>query len=207
MQNPVFTDEVTLTGDGTRQHPLRGAPGFGVPAPPDKSVQINNGGAFGGSADFTYDPATGQLNFFPVTPGSFANISTMGAGSYIVVAGGKSGNSGLDINLDYPEGVLLQCDESPSGGVHIWNVPIPFDNSGQIELVHGDDTPTVHQSITIDGTGVKIADRGATPKLGFFGTAPVIKPTVTGAKLPGDAVMASLLAALAALGLITDTTT
>ncbi len=42
--------------------------------------------------------------------------------------------------------------------------------------------------------------------LGFFGTAPIAKPTVTGAK-GGNAALTSLLAQLAALGLITDSTT
>lgn len=43
--------------------------------------------------------------------------------------------------------------------------------------------------------------------LGFFGTAPAAKPTVTGAKLPSDVALASLLTALVALGLITNSTT
>lgn len=43
--------------------------------------------------------------------------------------------------------------------------------------------------------------------LGFFGTTPVVKPTVTGAKAGNTALTLSLLAALAALGLITDSTT
>ncbi len=43
--------------------------------------------------------------------------------------------------------------------------------------------------------------------LGFFATTPTTKQTVSGAKLPVDDVMASLLAALAAYGLITDSTT
>lgn len=41
---------------------------------------------------------------------------------------------------------------------------------------------------------------------GFFGTTAVAKPTVTGAK-GGNAALASLLSALASLGLITDSTT
>ena len=42
--------------------------------------------------------------------------------------------------------------------------------------------------------------------LGFNGTAPVAKPTVTGAK-GGNAAVASLLTALASYGLITDSST
>ncbi|SRR6266566_922942 len=43
--------------------------------------------------------------------------------------------------------------------------------------------------------------------LGFFAATPAAKQTVAGAKLPADAVIASLLTALAAYGLITDSTT
>jgi len=42
--------------------------------------------------------------------------------------------------------------------------------------------------------------------IGFYGTTPVAKPTITGAK-GGNAALTSLLAQLAALGLITDSTT
>jgi hypothetical protein len=48
---------------------------------------------------------------------------------------------------------------------------------------------------------------GASQTLAFFGTSPAAKPTVTGAKLPSDTVMASLLTALTALGLVTNSTT
>ena len=42
--------------------------------------------------------------------------------------------------------------------------------------------------------------------VGFNGTAPIAKPTVTGSK-GGNAALGSLITALAAYGLITDTTT
>ena len=45
-------------------------------------------------------------------------------------------------------------------------------------------------------------------KLGFFASAPVVKPTVTGNKTTDlKGVVTSLLSALSALGLITDSTT
>lgn len=47
---------------------------------------------------------------------------------------------------------------------------------------------------------------GAAPMLGFFGTNPVVKPTVTGSR-GGNAALASLLTALAGEGLLTDSTT
>jgi hypothetical protein len=56
-----------------------------------------------------------------------------------------------------------------------------------------------------NGTGgVQVATTGQA--VGFYGTAPGAKPTVTGSR-GGNAALESLLSALAALGLITDSTT
>lgn len=54
-------------------------------------------------------------------------------------------------------------------------------------------------------TGTEIAT-SASEKLGFWGHAPVIRQTVTGSR-GGNAALASLIAALAAEGLIRDSTT
>lgn len=54
-------------------------------------------------------------------------------------------------------------------------------------------------------TGTKIGT-GATQKLGFFGATPIVRPSVTGSR-GANAALASLLTQLAALGLITDSTT
>jgi hypothetical protein len=56
----------------------------------------------------------------------------------------------------------------------------------------------------VAGSSVRVGSGGGT--LGFYSGGPVTQPDVTGAKLPSDTVMASLLAGLAALGLITDST-
>ena len=53
---------------------------------------------------------------------------------------------------------------------------------------------------------LSIEASGTAPMIGFLGTAPIVKPTVTGAKA-SNAALASLLTQLAALGLITDSTT
>lgn len=56
--NPIVgisVDGVTITGDGTSGDPLVATPSGGTPASPDTSIQWNNAGSFGGSADFTYD--------------------------------------------------------------------------------------------------------------------------------------------------------
>ena len=58
--------------------------------------------------------------------------------------------------------------------------------------------PSAGQSVSIgNGTGFK---------LGFYGAAAALKPTVTGSK-GGNVALASVIAAFVALGLITDTTT
>jgi len=60
-------------------------------------------------------------------------------------------------------------------------------------------------------TGLGKVEFGDTLKvggnIGFFNHAPAAKPTISGAKLPSDVVLANLLTALSGLGLLTDSTT
>lgn len=86
------------------------------------------------------------------------------------------------------------------------------------QFIFGDDTTTGSCFLDANGTtgGIlnintlssgretNIAHSGST--LGFFGATAVTKPTVTGSR-GGNAALASLLTQLAALGLITDSTT
>jgi hypothetical protein len=59
----------------------------------------------------------------------------------------------------------------------------------------------------VAGNSVIAAERVAgTNRIGFFAATPAIKQTVTGSR-GGNAALASLLTALATLGLITDSTT
>jgi len=51
--------------------------------------------------------------------------------------------------------------------------------------------------------GLRIRGAGSAAALGFFGVAPATRPDVTGSR-GGNAALASLLTALATLGLITD---
>ena len=55
-------------------------------------------------------------------------------------------------------------------------------------------------------TAFKWASSGSAPRLSFYGAATQLKQTVTGAK-GGNAALTSLMTALSALGLVTDTTT
>lgn len=72
--------------------------------------------------------------------------------------------------------VTMDGDLTGTGGVFLW------ENSGNARL-------------EMDGTGI-----------GFFGSTPIARPTVVGAK-GGNAALADLLSELANLGLITDLTT
>ena len=55
-------------------------------------------------------------------------------------------------------------------------------------------------------TSLRLGDEGGDPTTGFYDATPILKPTVTGSK-GGNEALASLIAALASLGLISDATT
>lgn len=93
-----------------------------------------------------------------------------------------------------------------------WNIHIDF-NNGNLRLVRtagsggvvlGNGAPvTVGGSLAVSGAASLCAP---TSPLGFFGATGTTRPTVIGAR-GGSAALASLLSALAGLGLITDGTT
>ena len=66
-------------------------------------------------------------------------------------------------------------------------------------------------TVTGDGTSehplatIASGSAGTATKLGFFGTTPTTKQTVTGSK-GGNAALASLMTALVAYGIVIDTT-
>lgn len=73
--------------------------------------------------------------------------------------------------------------------------------NGDIRIV-GRGTGSVDLRDSAGASKVRVNTTG----LGFFGTAPAAKPTVSGSR-SANAALASLITALAALGLVTDTTT
>ena len=80
------------------------------------------------------------------------------------------------------------------------------------------DSSTNPETITLDSdisgtkifvgksTGMVVLVGGPSASLGFFNATPITKPTVTGSK-GGNVALASLITALANLGLLTDSTT
>lgn len=63
-----------------------------------------------------------------------------------------------------------------------------------------------NNTLSFTGTGGTRIGLDGTQKMGFYGATPIVKPTVTGAK-GGNAALTSLITQLAALGIITDTST
>lgn len=88
-----------------------------------------------------------------------------------------------------------------------------FDSvAGQVTLSDDKGNSVVMDSAALTMLFTAVASIGFdTAAMGFFGETPVAKPTVTGSKTATDgnpvAALTSLLAALASLGLITDSTT
>lgn len=73
---------------------------------------------------------------------------------------------------------------------------------------NGAGTPTAGLTAQVDGAGVAILTGNVkvAGNIGFYSTAPIAKPTVTGSR-GANAALASALTALANLGLITDSST
>lgn len=125
--------------------------------------------------------------------------NSLGAVGGIVFSGGDSsgvGNAGGEIQINggdnpnategYGGSVIIQAGLGGGAGVN-----------GEVSLgVQGLGT----------GVAVTTAALGGAIAVGFFGQAPAAKPTITGSR-GGNAALASLLTALATLGLITNNTT
>jgi len=65
--------------------------------------------------------------------------------------------------------------------------------------------PTEYEQVTYnDDAGAQIGN-ATTTKLGFYGTAPVVRPTLTGS-VSSNACVSTIVAALSTLGLVTNST-
>jgi len=221
VQFPIFTDNVTITGDGTEEHPLAATGGGGAtPGAPDKSVQFNHTGAFTGSVALTFDTTPGSellsLDFSAVA--DYAGSEFSSTSNFLQITGGTTKKATIDIGATTVDAISIINAEPASGGITIkdTSATVTLDSTaatGGIVLNGGVGgifltlTGGTFSAIGDSITPAIIAIGAAIDELGFFGATSVVKPTVAGAKLPGDVVMASLLAALVALGLIADTTT
>ncbi len=70
-QQPVYTDNDTIVGDGTEEHPLTGGASSG-PGGTNAQLQYNNSGAFGGVAGSSFSGGALTLEI----PGAITLISS-----------------------------------------------------------------------------------------------------------------------------------
>jgi hypothetical protein len=179
-----------------------------VSATSTRVLYSGGGSTISSSAKFTYADASGPNTGALLTLGtasSFGNgaaVRINAEDTYISVAGGVK--VGLYVGTSYPQYAGIAADQGFFGtSLTGWSA------SGLGDLSVGPGTSGTLYIGELDATGVLTgtafiqvnATGGA-----FYGTAPIAKPTVTGAK-GGNAALASLLTQLAALGLITDSST
>lgn len=162
--------------------------GTGVPGGLDKQVQWNDNGSFAGiigtSVQNFYNSQQAVVFAGEGTGLIFTDLPTNAANGFAICSG-----SDLAIHLSY-------AGSGDSGYM------APFDfrfNSGILGWDANEIAPT---SWSIKYAGSSSGDA----QLGFFNTAPIVKPTITGSK-GGNAALTSLLTQLSNLGLITDSTT
>jgi len=188
---------------------IQTAGGGGVPASPTTSVQFNNAGAFGGSANFTYTSGTNTVSFgtiagniktAAVTSGNSVGLNlTTGTASLtydngvsgdISIVTGNTGDTINDWNGTTGNVTISTGSDAGSGG-SAGNVSITAGSAvgGNGEVSIG----------TASGTTIQLTDNG-TRRLGFFGATPVAKPAPT-ASGTGN-VLSSVVTALNSLGLV-----
>jgi len=145
-------------------------------------------GAVGGPAiiDVVPDPLSNPYTSY-YTASTTDATNTTG----IWVSSGSADGSGNSGEVDFGSG---NSNTGNSGLTYIFSGDATGGgNSGDIQIITG--AGTTRGAVKIDG--------GA---LSFFGATPHVKPTVSGSR-GGNAALASLVSALAQLGLVTDSTT
>jgi hypothetical protein len=198
-----------------------GGGGSGTPGGPNMAIQFNDNGVLGGEVGvfplpgLAWDKNTGEMTFVGAPSGLQSFLGGADANAGFQVDGTASPVNVLVVN-DVTGGTIQISSNDHTGisagnGIDIEasanNVSLTSDAAEIFVEAHGNvsitsDTASV-QLRTSGGTQIEV---GAPSTIGFFGASPVAKPTVTGSK-GGNAALASLIAALASLGLIIDSTT
>lgn len=114
-----------------------------------------------------------------------------------------------DFYMSSSGGILMQAEASASGHIALladnakaqfYSIDQPTGSGGVLRIRNQTN------NVSVCDLGTDGSFRHLSTKIGFFGAAVATKPTVTGSR-GGNAALASLLTALAGLGLITDSTT
>lgn len=164
-------------------------------------------------------------NFIGIRPGGTPSAPTQSLTNYVMV--GLTGSAWSDAGTEVTAGVIqlaLREAVTPTSVGSAWAVQavdlgsstnktiITFRGGGAgVAEIAG--VQTITRFIPVSGGTMRLRNASNTADLlevgsglGFFGTANIAKPTVTGSR-GGNAALASALTQLAALGLITDSST
>lgn len=208
-------------GDTGAQGPA-GSGGSATPGGTSGAIQYNASGAFAASA--IYQDGSGNIGVGTSSPGAAFQVGVTGAnGTFRVVqADGSSYFGTYDHNNGLFYGIANTIGSAIPGAIVIggW-----FNGMGVMGLAGYSDVPLWGVKDTsmpggaygVGGNHFHVgADHSVTTwhhridgpngEIGFNGVTPVTRPAVTGSKSSGAA-GASLLAAMVALGLVTDQTT
>lgn len=157
MQNPVYTDGTTITGDGTQRHPLAGVGGGGgSPGGATTAIQFNNAGAFDGVA--TDGISTPGASIFPTGEIDFI----VPPGEVLTLLGGDTADAGIQIDgTSSPNDVQVTNFET-AGTINI-------ESDGAINVESDEAQVTVESDVSFvqitAGTEIRIS----APKIGIFG--------------------------------------
>ncbi len=159
-------------------------------------------GGLPGSESFRVGPVTNAVNWLQATgsaSGGFVTLSATGADTDVGMRLSTKGNGAITFD---PTGTR-QFRVAGVTGATSW-VEVAGSTAGTPQIAANAATGDATLTIIGKGSGgVRI--EGVSGRLGFYGTTPQAKPTVTGS-VGGNSALSSLLSALATLGLITNST-
>ncbi len=166
----------------------------------------NIGGA-SGAEGLRVSPVASQVNRTEITgsaTGGGITIRSRGSDTNINIGIDTKGTGSVNFTSGSFGGTNFKVYHGASAVNYITVTGASTGNSPLL-VPDGSDT-NVMLDVRGRGTGGIRLESSASGRLGFYGTAPAAKPTVSGS-CGGNAALASLVGALASLGLITDSTT
>ena len=134
-------------GDGSK---LQNVGGGGSPGGSNTQVQFNDGGTFGGSANFTWDGSTVAVNGNISGSGTLQNVGSIDSTGNIASSGSVSGSAGVS-GSEGSFGSITVGGSTHSSLVDVTGTPA----MGQITLWSDANTIQGSTSLTYDGTTVR----------------------------------------------------